>query len=268
MKIILFSVFLVSAISFNVFAQSNVTDREFQRFKGKVKSVRTDTMTTEDSNKKVKNPKRTNESEYTFSANGSLLQIVYPYFNLGSKTEHKDKLIFYIVDGFKTFKRVSDEKSAQSENVFKIAPVENPIAVEDGEKIVAPDGRFDQKYTYEYDSQGRVKIERQFENNGRLFKKREFVYNEKGQIIEEVVKDSIAITKLTYEYDVKGNLIVESENRDIIGEGMDSTSKTKYSDYKMDSQGNWIERRSSYFYEGTEMKFKTKKIEHRTISYY
>lgn len=246
--------FLIFTFCAVVPAQKKMTDREFEGFKGEVKSVTNEFLKLDDPGN---NNTRKIESQVFFHKDGRYDHILYPSNNY--------KVVFQEIDGFKTFKSMEIKKEKNPPRVTgesKREPIEKP------EKIVPPDERFDQKYVYEYDSQGRFITEREYLNNGKLSKLTKIKYDDQGRIIEENVNDTIAISKFVYKYDEKGNLVEELENRDIKGAGTDSTSRTVYSGYKLDAKGNWIERKREYLSETGETSWKTEYLEYRTIVYY
>lgn len=254
-------IFLILTFFLAVPAQKKATDKEFEGLKGAVKSVLTEYMEVINPRGLAPDKKRVKSSEYFFDKGGRLTQILYPDSN--------GKLIFSVIDGFKTFKSSLikiETKPKTTFNVGRSLIEERPI--EEPENLVPPDERFDFKYTYEFDSQGRVRIERQYENNGRLFRKKEFKYDDKGRVIEENVNDTVALSKFIYKYDAKGNLIETFQDRDIKGPGTDSETRTVYSDYKVDSQGNWTQRKSTSYFEVNGEPKVSATMYYRTIIYY
>jgi hypothetical protein len=148
-------------------------------------------------------------------------------------------------------------------------PIELP------ERITAPDPRFDFKLTYEYDDLGRVKTEREFKNDGKLQRLYTFKYDANGKIKEETINYRSSITKTTYTYDKKGILIEELSESQFKGTGSGNTYKDTYSEYELDSHGNWTSRKVEVLYfDGVSdkradlAKYDNVHIERRTITYY
>lgn len=257
MKTILLTI-LIFTLFFDVSAQKKASDKEFEGLKGAVKSVLIEYMTVQDSGGSAPDTKRIKWGEDFFDKDGRHTQTVYS----------DSKLIYSEIDGFKTFKSYELKKDTNQGIFLRAAPLDKPKPIEEPEKIVPPDIRFDFKYTYEYNSQGRVKIERQYGNNGRLFHKIEFIYDANGLLIEENVNDTVAISKFKYKYDEKGNLIEKLEDRDIKGAGTDRNTRTVYSDYKFDAQGNWTQRKQTWYFEVNEKPLVSATMYYRTIVYY
>ena len=82
--------------------------------------------------------------------------------------------------------------------------------------------------------------------------------------------------EFTYKYNKDGLLIEEDEIRDIKVNGSDSKSKTRYTDYKLDSYGNWTQRKRTEDskvegipqYNIPKAEYTFVNIEYRTITYY
>ena len=251
MKALLFT-FLMFILCQIVSSQNKMTDREFEGFKGKVKSVLNEFVDKAGSKRKI-------GSQYFFDEDGRLSKVLYP--------DNNYQVIFTQIDGFKTFKGMKIETETIEKPILATTvgfeePIEGP------DKIVPPDERFDEKYKYEYDLQGRVKTEREFLNNGKLVTLTTFVYDENGNLIEKTVNTTSSIDKFINKYDAKGNLIEQIENTKIKSNGKDYTKRTVFSDYKLDTKSNWIQRKRVYISEtdGRSRQFET--IEFRTVVYY
>lgn len=255
----LFLIFVAMTFCLTVSAQKKVTDREMEGLKGSVKSVFDDYMMTYVSSGPSEVNKRVKSKEYYFDKDGNLTQILYPSDNY--------KIIYSIIDGFKTFKNlpIKVDNNPKDKMMTRGIVEENPL--EKNEKIVPADDRFDFKYVYEYDANGRVAKEKHYGNNGKLWRITIYKYDDKGQNIQENVEDTVAITKYTHKYDEKGNLIETLQERDVKN-GFDSKIKTVYSDYKFDAKGNWIERKSNYRNEARDEIYSTITIYYRKIAYY
>lgn len=90
-----------------------------------------------------------------------------------------------------------------------------------------------------------------------------FVYDEKGQIVEEQTRfiGSIAMKKV-FEYDEEGNKAEENEYFN--GESFQNQSYSR----EYDSHGNWIEETLSYQFQAEEKREQTTVFTSRTIGYY
>src|SRR6185295_8631937 len=115
--------------------------------------------------------------------------------------------------------------------------------IEPNEKLRKPDKRFDFRYVYETDKSERVVSERQYENNGKLFRKRAFEYDKAGARVKETEEDTIAVMTYSFTYDDKGNVVEVNKTRDIKGPGSDSRERITYTEFKFDAVGNWTERK-------------------------
>lgn len=210
--------FFILILFLTVSAQEKMTDREFDGFKGDVKTVSIETMPISGSGVRNKN-KRVVWEKWTYNFAGMKMQEDNP--------QAKSKVIFRYIDDYK----ISDliEGKGGSTEQFKF------------------------KYVYEYDSQGRVKTEKVYLNNNKTPSVKTFKYDSKGRLIEKTDDSPASVTKSLYKYDEKGNLIERSDEQKGKGEfGTDSKSRTVYSNYKIDSQGNWTERKTTLYYEDSD----------------
>jgi hypothetical protein len=116
-------------------------------------------------------------------------------------------------------------------------------------------------YKYAYDAKGRIIEEEKYDKSGVLFFKSVYKYSEKGQRNEEIL---YAKNKMTgdnfYTYNAQGNLT------DIKYQILKTTHKFK--DYKLDPQGNWIERTQTTISSLDGKQYIETKILYRTIQYY
>lgn len=252
-------IFFVMTLCLVVPAQKKVTDREIEGLKGAAKSVVEEYLTVQDSNGKAGDKKRIKSAEYFFDKDGRQTQIIYL----------KNKLVYSVIDGFKTFKSYEIIKRETNQGlILSGIPLNEQKPIEEPEKLVPPDERFDYKYTYEYDSLNRIKIERQYGNNGRLYDKREFKYDGQGRVIEEIKNDRIANTKFIFKYDTKNNLIEQIEERVENSDGRRSKRRFTYNDYKTDAQGNWTQRKQTLYFEVNGVPNNFSSMYYRTIVYY
>lgn len=252
-------IFVAMTFCLTVSAQKKMTDREMEGLKGSVKTVFEDYMLTYVSSGPSEINKRFKSKEYYFDKNGTLNQEIYPSYNY--------KYIYSIIDGFKTFKSIPIKVDNSPKNTILTRDIDEEKPLEENEKIVPPDDRFDLKFVYEYDKNGKVVKEKHYGNIGKLWRISTFKYNNKGLIIEENAEDTVANTKYIYKYDDKDNLIKTLEERDVKN-GIDSISETIYSDYKFDSQGNWLERKVTRTSESSGDTYSTNMIYYRKIAYY
>jgi hypothetical protein len=254
--LVIFVLVLFSTVS----AQRKVSDKDFEGLIGAVNSVIYGSVSAAEMDKSFWLEKPSVWEVVYYDKEGNLTQTV----SLGLTY----KCIFKIIDGFKTDK-CSDIIEKPKYNGFYsiVVPPEKPI--EEPEKLFPPDERFGTKYVYEYDSTGRIKIARYFQNNGRLTNKLTYTYDDKGKISEEISETRSNKFQTIYKYDDKGNKIEElTKSYSRVTEKNDYQSKIVYSDYKIDSQGNWIQRKEVYTFESSDKPIVREIINFRTIIYY
>ncbi|MEZ5425145.1 MAG: hypothetical protein R2747_02665 [Pyrinomonadaceae bacterium] len=232
MKTITAAIFIL-ILCLSVSAQKKMTDREFEGFKGDVKTVSIETRPMSGSGVTERNKKRTVWEKWTYNFAGMKME--------ESNPQGKSKTNFTYID---------DYKSAEMTVEGKAETVSN-------------------KYVYEYDSQGRVKTEKNYFNKNRPPIVKTVKYDSNGRIIEKTVNGPTALTKYSYKYDAKGNLIEELQEQKGKGEfGTDSKSRTVYSDYKLDAQGNWTERKSTLYYEGDGRTTEYVSMDYQVFTYF
>ncbi|MDQ3798451.1 MAG: hypothetical protein M3384_03275 [Acidobacteriota bacterium] len=257
----LLSVLFIFSFCIAVSAQKKLSDREREGFTGKVKLVKSDTKNDLLSAAEKSNTEQKCKycSEHYYDRDGNLTQIINVGLNF--------KVAKNIIDGVETYKFSYIVEPPKYNGFYSIMVLpERPI--EEPENLSPPDNRYDQKYVYEYDSLGRIKISRAFKNDGILFRKSTYTYDDKDRIVEEVYETRFDKSRIIFKYDQKGNLIERNTNTQSgIGE-KDRRSKNNYSDYKFDSQGNWIERKETFTYEDLEKPVIFETLEVRTIVYY
>lgn len=229
---------LIAVVATISFSQSKMTDLEMDGLYGKVKTVREDWKSIMDSEGRDPKKPAFMVSEDHFDENGRLLQTVY---------SDGDKVVYKLVDGFKTFVMVERPRSTGGQAMTMRADIDE-TPVDGTDKLTAPDPRYSHRYTYEYDKDGRVTIERQFLNTGKLVRLKKFKYRQDGKVSEETEKDSGAFMTYLYSYDSKGLLVETKKTRDILGNGTDSKERIVFTDYKLDANGNWTSRRQHTFY--------------------
>lgn len=263
-------VLFVLGLSVYAISQVKVSDVKLEGLKGPVKTVVQTGKAVSGYAEWVLKDTTKYQTTYLFNKDGELTETIH-------EGGPNSTLVYSKVDGYKTFKSVELKAAANDGNRFTVVGSKGEIKpIEPGEKITDPDTRFEYKYVYETDSSGRVTIERQFQNNGRLFRKRTFKYDEAGLLTFETEEDSIARMTYKYKYDGKGNVIEVHKTRDIKGSGSNSKQRITYTEMKFDAMGNWTERKSTNYSETEgrpEYKIAPKKytlvdVEYRTITYY
>jgi YD repeat-containing protein len=260
--VLLFSFFYSAA------SQANVSDSRLKGLKGQVKSLVSTSKSISGYAEWVLKDKTKYQTTYFFDREGALTEEIYEG---GSIT----KYVYSKIDGYKTFKSIV-LKPSENKGRFTIMGGKEEEPIEPGEKLTKPDKRFDFRYVYETDNSGRVLSERQYQNNGKLFRKRTFEYNKAGALTKETEDDSIARMTYSFTYDDKGNIVEVNKTRDIKGEGSDSKDRITYTEFKFDHVGNWTERKITTYSETDPMPkynipaktYTFVNVEFRTLTYY
>ncbi|HMS10118.1 MAG TPA: hypothetical protein PKE66_11575 [Pyrinomonadaceae bacterium] len=262
---------LLAAFSIPAAAQVKVSDVKLQGLKGPVKSVVSTSKAISGYAEWVLNDETKYQTTSRFNRDGELTEKIY----VGGLNS---QVVFTKVDGFKTFKSFELEtpknETPRVTGSWVSPGKEEPI--EPGEKLTAPDERFDYKYVYEISENGRVITEREYGKTGKLFRKRLLKFDEAGRLVDETEEDIVARMTYSYKHDENGNVIEVFKTRDIKLAGSDSKERITYTEMKFDSTGNWTERKVTR-YQQTEGLPKYKipaekntfvNFETRTITYY
>lgn len=264
------SLFIVLLLSFSYAAvsQANVSDTKLERLKGQVKSLVSTSKSISGYAEWVLKDKTKYQTTYLFNRQGDLTESIHEG---GSNMRY----VYSKIDGYKTFKSIELKAPANDLPRFT-ASVSKEESIEPNEKLTEPDKRFDFKYVYETDSIGRIVSERQYQNNGKLFRKRKYEYNKARVLTKENEEDSVARMTYSFTYDDKGNVVEVNKTRDIKGSGTDSKERITYTELKFDTVGNWTERKTTSYIETDPMpqyKIPAKtytlvSVEFRTLTYY
>jgi len=246
----IFTILIISLLFLSANAQKKLTDREFDGLKGKVKSVAWSATDFETKDGKTIEKKSGVKYEEQYDENGNISMTLN--YIIG------DKNIYSIIDGNKTFKSAGIDG-------FDGSGISSAKAETDSSKI--RDERYLLMYKYKYDDKKRVTEQTLYSNTGELHSRRIYKYDEKGRITEKESYNTYNSDKITsrstMKYDNENNLIEENTNMFVNNR---NTSQKIYSNYKFDSQGNWIER--SYIFTFNGKRDDSKTIDHRTIIYY
>lgn len=117
------------------------------------------------------------------------------------------------------------------------------------------------KRVYSYDAKGNLAEVDYYEFGTRPFGKEEYIYNDKGQIVEKKVSNGI---RVKYEYAPKGNKVSETVEDSAKDEGPRLVALTDKTVFKYDDMGNLLE--AAYFKsdgtKGTHSIFKAHQIVH------
>lgn len=255
----LFLAILVLVLFSNLAAQKRLTDREADGLKGSVKSVVYEVRPPEpDKSDAKQEPSNWGESYY--DKDGNLTLTSFPAFNY----QHTVR----IIDGARTYKFSEIVKKPKYEGFYSY-PVSPEKPIEEPEKLTPPDERYDTKEVYEYDEAGRIKTMRSIQNNGRLLSISTYLYDAKGRKIQIIEVTRKGKGQTDFKYDEQGNETERHYKSSWEIKGTVSETKTVYSDYKFDAQGNWIARREVIdYFESATKTFTSDVIEIRTILYY
>lgn len=260
---------LLLSFSYAAVSQANVSDTKLEGLKGQVKSLVSTSKSISGYAEWVLKDKTKYQTTYLFNREGSLTE----YIHEGGLSTRR---IYSKIDGYKTFKSM-EPKSPEKGGRFTVLGSklkEEPI--EPNEKLTRPDKRFDFRYVYETDTSGRVISERQYQNNGKLFRKRTFEYNRADVLTKESEEDSIARMTYSFTYDDKGNVVEVNKIRDIKVSGSDSKERITYTELKFDTVGNWTERKTTRYiktdpmprYKIPDRTYTLVNVEFRALTYY
>ena len=251
MKILLL-LLSISLFYVSVKAQGKMTDREFEGLRGKVKSVYTDDADLISVKGKRTAKFRERQFDALYDETGNITQSSMYY--MGSRR------IFTFIDGEKTSKTTQFQPSKAS-----MATISGSSA---GGSEKPRDERYELKYKYEYDAKGRIIEEEIYRNDGTLFSKTGYKYDEQGKLTGEVWYSDDEISRnIYYTYDAKGNL-TEQKFVPTGDKGFLDPSTYLFRDYKFDRQGNWIQRTQTTIYTRNGKINKPERIVYRKIEYY
>jgi YD repeat-containing protein len=238
--------------------------------KGKVKSIVSTSEAISGYAEWVLKDKTKYKQTSLFNKEGDLTEAIHEG---GSNTRY----VYSKIDGYKTFKSI--EITARENDGYRFTVFgskEKEVPIEPDEKLTEPDKRFDFKYVYETDKSGMTVTERQFQNDGKLFRKSTYEYNKAGVLMKKTEEDSVARMIYWFTYDDKGNVVEVNKTRDIKGAGRDSKERITYTELKFDPVGNWTQRKVTRYTETDPMpQFKIPaetytlvNMENRTLIYY
>ncbi|HEY2847857.1 MAG TPA: hypothetical protein VGI80_08565 [Pyrinomonadaceae bacterium] len=127
------------------------------------------------------------------------------------------------------------------------------------------DPRYTVKYIYRY--YGTIIRVKEFENDGNLSKTREYQFDDNNNKLNEIAfnRNGEKSWESIYKLDSKG--YAAEETTSFYGSSR-SISLHRYSEYKFDKQGNWIERKETLFKDKDGKKIDGIVIQYRDIKYY
>jgi hypothetical protein len=248
----------IAVLSLTAFSQKKQTDLEFQRLKGKVKSVQDSRMHLGTKEEPEKSPKRQYYDIESYGLDGNITEEL---------TDREVKYVYQFVDGFLSMKEiVIDEKKARMG--FRTRAIGNAEDMEKPVKTIKPDERFLTRFDDEYDDSGRRILRRIFFSDGKMDSITRYSYNSAGLLEQEVYNTYGKKWTYFYSYDTKGNLIENKMQRSNVTDVVDMINRTEFSNYKFDAKGNWIERRYKYHSEYDGSSTTSEGIDYRDIKYY
>lgn len=242
MKQAFLALLLVSLSTFSVPAQKKQSDREFEGFRGQVKTVIEEKAELKQSGGKAVEAPKKPRNILTFDADGNLVS---------------DKVYDHLGDEFdmRTYSFLDGERVVKHEVLSK-----SVIRVTAGPRTQATqpaDPRYTAKIRYKYDSQGNQTEKAWLYSDGSPGLR--YAYKREGNRSEEMVyrPDGSISHGSVHKLDDKGN---EVETSSVAVRGYPPFPKTTYTYLEFDSQGNWTKRKES--------RGDTTSITYRTITYH
>lgn len=223
------------------------TDREVHGLQGQVRTVTSEfTPITEADGKSVEG-ERTVTSVDSYDATGALITV--ENYRHGKLAE---RITYFDLDGQRAYK--SEELIVPDSTAGVGGGSGGP-----GHRG-KPDARYSLKFKYQYDSAGNRVREDYITAWGDRSAYVETKFDTHGNRIQRIAYsgDGQRLNKTFYKYDNKGNLVEES---------MDRVGVRTYSDYQIDSSGNWISRKYDYVWSSRNIP-PGRGIETRTITYF
>jgi hypothetical protein len=262
------AVLLLTLSNFGI-SQASVPDTKLMWLKGHVRSLVSTSKSISGYAEWVLKDKTKYQTTYLFNREGYLTEMIYE----GGSNE---RYLYSKIDGYKTFKTIELKTPDNNGRRLTVVDADEEKPIEPNERLTEPDKRFDFKYVYETDNRGRIVSERQYQNNGKLFRKCTYQYTEAGVLMKETEEDTIAIMTYSFTYDEKGKVVEVNKTRDIRGPGSDSRERIIYTELKFDSAGNWTERKTTSNVETDPMpqseipaqKYTFVDMETRALTYY
>ena len=241
MKRATLTLLLISLTTLSAFAQKKQSDREFEGFRGQVKTVTEERAELQQSGDTAVEAARKRNKMITFDTDGNLVTDK-AYDQRG---EEFDVRTYSFIDGERFVKH-----DVLSKNVIAVAPAP-------GKQSKQPrDPRYSARIKYKYDSQGNQIEMAWLHPDGRPNLR--YVYKREGNRKEVMVyrEDGSLSHGWVEKLDDKGN---EVETTDVVP-GYPPRAKTTYTYLEFDSQGNWTKRKQS--------RGDSSSITYRTITYY
>ena len=228
-----------------------MSDRALAGLRGNVKTVETSSQSIDMDGKASYPVEKQSTDEYDKSG------------NLVKTTSHVSRghSLYLTIDG----KRVSKWEQTGEPLIIQTLPGPGGIANDPAPPKQTGDARYEHKYTYKYDTSGRITEIEDHRNDGSLWQTRKFTYDAAGRLASEIVTEKGRPSHGdTYKYDASGTGI-ERGGIFYLASGEKEVTPFLYSRIKIDSQGNWIERTVS---QGNGESAEVIAIETRKIKYH
>lgn len=243
------SSFFLVVFSHVVFAQI-ATDRQVERLKGGVKTLRVEESSLKGAPGKWQEENRTTVRSKAWDRTGNEIEEVL--FGTDPITRKSDPLI-KILATYDEKRKLRTEKSydvhkPDPNNVISGIPLDangkpRKMPPPPPPPPKAPDGAFVSQIRYSFDAKGNRVENLNYDglaDKGKLSFKHQYIWDEQGKLKEELsyTAEGKLSEKYLYTYDAQGN---ETEQLRFNGKG-ENTSREIYSEYKFDEQGNWTQR--------------------------
>jgi len=209
-------------VALSALGQQPASDRTFDRFKGRVKKVATETAELKNESGNWIESKPLPASTETFDEVGNLVR---------SETYWKGQPYaiyeYFFLDGARVVK------------ITNLAPANEGGGVGPGPKA-PPDPRYTFKLIYKHDNKGNRSEELKYGNDTSLRVRTAYLYDDKGNKVESashLPNAKEASRRTLSSYDDKGNVVDET-----VYIGTNIVVKQSYT-YEFDSSGNWIKRK-------------------------
>jgi hypothetical protein len=248
--------------SITVFSQTKQSDLEFERIKGKVKSVQDSSIYFGTKEEPKKSPKREYYQIEFYGIDGNIKEELH--------SDRGIKYVYQFVDGYLSMKEVvvDKQKPRRPRGSFNLGNAEDVEDMEKPLKSIKPDERFITRYDYEYDEKGRRKLRRIFFSDGQMDSITHYSYSSESFLEKEVYNSFGNKWSYFYSYDSEGKEKEKSMERSNVKGVVDMRDRTEYSDYKFDATGNWVERKSTNYYKRDGVARISSSVDYRDIKYY
>ncbi len=230
MKILLTALIIALAFAVPISAQKRMSDKEADKLKGKVKTIATEIAKLQNQNGNLVEGTKQSNSIVTYDTDGNRVkQELYDYKGNLFQTS-----IYSLLDG---------EKIVKQE--IKHYDYDPPlVAIGSSPNSKPRDSRYSYKFKYKFDDKGRRTEEAWYSNDGSLWLRYVSIYDDKGNEVEwfRYTADGKVNGRSISVYNAKGDEIEKTWFR------ADGSLSEKWSyTYELDSNGNWIKRKSLKF---------------------